>query len=149
MKDFLPGGHTIGKKQIYSFTLHTTFAQPRRDALSNTEYLRTLLFIHICEIRCVPARNNQGMTRIDRLNVHYRHAKVVLMNDGHFQFAGYEFAKYAVRFIHIEVTGKPKRSSTRRSFASYSSFGARLNPLRSQHAVVETDRKRKCLSLTL
>jgi len=104
MKDFLSGRLAVGKKKVYAVTLHATFAQRCCDALSNTEYLRTFIFIQIAEIRCVSTRYNQDMARIDRLNVHKRHAKIVLINDAHFRLARYQFAKYAVVFIHI-VTG--------------------------------------------
>ena len=70
VKDFLPGSLTIGKEKVYSFALQTTFAQRCSDALSNTEHSFTLVFIQVCKIRCVPVRYNQGVARIDRLNIH-------------------------------------------------------------------------------
>ena len=100
MKDLLPGRLTIGKKKVHALTLHTTFTQRCRDALSNAEHLRTILCIQISERRRMSARNNQSMARVDRLNVHQREAEFILMDDTHFQFTRYEFAKYAVGFIH-------------------------------------------------
>jgi hypothetical protein len=43
------------------------------------------------------------MAGIDRLNVHERHAAVILVNKTDFQFTRYEFAQYAVVVVHIEV----------------------------------------------
>jgi hypothetical protein len=63
------------RKEVHSFTLRTTPAQCRSDTLRHAEHPRTILFMQVGEIRCVRVRNNQHMTRRDRLNVHERPSK--------------------------------------------------------------------------
>ena len=88
VKDFLPGSLTVGKEIVHSFALQTTFSQRCSDALRNSEHLCTVLFIHVCKMRCMPVRDNQDMARIDRLNIHEGGANVVLMNQTYFKFTG-------------------------------------------------------------
>ena len=70
MENFLPGGITICKKEIYSFALHATYAQNCGQTLRHTKHLSAFPLFQVCQIGSMSVRHDQQMAGIHRLNIH-------------------------------------------------------------------------------
>lgn len=110
MRDILPGGNTVGKRQRDPFVIRKNRSQTSRDLLSFTHQILDLGRSEIRERRDMPPRNHERVPRVHRTNVHERDRKPALNDRHRWEFTGDDAAKHARGVAHgagIVISKKP------------------------------------------
>ena len=81
VKYILPGGFPVRQEQVHPLAAQPAGAQRRRRALGHLENSRAVLRVQLRQVRGMPARHHQYMTRRHRLNIHKCHASIVLVDE--------------------------------------------------------------------
>jgi hypothetical protein len=81
VKDLLPGCFSVGQKKVEPFAQDTGSPERRCQPLGNLEDMSPRLTIHLGQAGGVDTGNDQQVARVDRLDIHEGHNKIIGIDD--------------------------------------------------------------------
>jgi hypothetical protein len=97
VKNGLPSCTSICQEQINAFTAQIARADGLSHPLTDYKHPLGMVLINAAQIRKMPIRHHEQMTRNYRLDIHEYCDKLILKDNTRLSFAGHNFTKNTVR----------------------------------------------------